>query len=322
MLHSMARSATLAIVLPILAMACQVERQPPMRIGTLLWPGTELLYLAQHNGDLPPGDFRLVEFVDDGEAMRAFRNGTVEAAMLTLDEVLTLADAGANPVILFVADESRGGDAIVAQPGITTVAGLKGRRVAAQVQSVGAYLLAQALLQAGLKATDIQLVNLPPYRQMEPFVARSIDAMATHEPFVSQAPAGTVTVFDSSAAGDRPLTVLAVRGEHLTNDVARATVLCSAWFGAVQTIRTSAAARAWTAGRTRTPVPEFERMLTRLELKDRDHNRRYLSGSTPALLTSAARTRSVKRSAGLATGDSPLRNLLARPDGLGGDCTP
>jgi hypothetical protein len=63
-------------------------------------------------------------------------------------------------------------------------------------------------------------------------------------------------------------------------------------------------------------------MLTRLELMDRDDNRRYLSGATPALLTAAARTRAVMRDAGLAVGNSSLRDLLAHPSGLGADCTP
>ena len=318
----MVRPVTLAAIL-VLAVACQNDRQPPMRIGTLLWPGTELLYLAQHEGQLPPDDFRLVEFVDDGEVMRAFRNGTVEAAMITLDEVLTLAAGGAAPVVVLVADESLGGDAIVAQPGISSVIELKGRRVAAQVQSGGAYVLAQALTQAGLRAADIQIVNLPPYRQTEAFAARSIDAMATHDPFLLRASATEATdVFNSNAAGDRPLRVLAFRREYLQGAVARAEVLCQAWYAAVDSALSSPSAREWIATRTRTTQGEFEQMLGRLRLMNRDDNRRYLSGSTPALLTAAARTRTVMRAAGLVVGETPLRELLDRPTELGGGCTP
>jgi NitT/TauT family transport system substrate-binding protein len=319
----LARLLTLSAIVSMLTAACQAERQPPMRIGTLLWPGTELLHFAQHDGHLPPDDFRLVEFVDDGELMRAFRNGTVEAAMLTLDEVLSLAGGGADPVILLVADESRGGDAIMAQPGITGVSELKGRRVAAQVQSGGAYLLAQALTQAGLRATDLQIVNLPPYRQTEAFAAGSIDAVATHDPFRLLASAtGASDIFNSNMAGDRPLRVLAFRRESLDGAAARAEVLCQAWYAAVDATQRLASAREWIATRTRTSPGDFEQMLGRLRLMNREDNRRYLSGPTPALLTAAARTRAMMHAAGLAVGETPLRQLLERPTALGGGCPP
>jgi NitT/TauT family transport system substrate-binding protein len=114
-----------------LVSACRADREPPLRIGTVFWPSNELLFLAQDQGWLNPSEFRLVEFVDDGEVMRGFRNYAVEAAWLSMDEVLAVAQSGAvDPVILFLSDESRGGDAIVAQPDLITVTDLKDRRVA------------------------------------------------------------------------------------------------------------------------------------------------------------------------------------------------
>ena len=62
-------------------------------------------------------------------------------------------------MILFVSDESRGGDAVVAQPDLITATDLKDRRVAVQINSVSAYLLDRALKQAGLAASDVRLVN-------------------------------------------------------------------------------------------------------------------------------------------------------------------
>jgi len=126
--------ASALVIAASLVTACRADREPPLRIGTGYWPSNELLFLAQDQGWLSPSEFRLVEFVDDGEVMRGFRNRAVEAAWLSMDEVLAVAQSGAvDPVILFLSDESRGGDAVVAQPDLITTADLKDRRVAAQI---------------------------------------------------------------------------------------------------------------------------------------------------------------------------------------------
>ena len=178
--------------------ACRAEPEPPMRIGTVFWPSSELLFLAQERGWLNPSEFRLVEFVDDGEVMRGFRNHAVEAAWLSMDEVLTVAQSGAvDPVILFLSDESRGGDALIVQPDLITAADLKDRRVAAQINSVSAYLLDRALKQAGLAASDVRIVNLPPNRHLAAFRRREVDAVVTYEPVRSQiVDAGGVEIFE------------------------------------------------------------------------------------------------------------------------------
>ena len=66
-----------------LAMGCRAEPEPPLRIGTIFWPSNELLFLARERGWLNPSQFRLVEFVDDGEVVRAFRNNAIAAAWLS-----------------------------------------------------------------------------------------------------------------------------------------------------------------------------------------------------------------------------------------------
>src|SRR5262245_27437547 len=90
-----------ASLIPALALAvtlvtgCRAEPEPPVRIGTVFWPSSELLFLAQEYGWLNASEFRLVEFVDDGEVMRAFRNHAVAAAWLSMDELLAVAQSGA-----------------------------------------------------------------------------------------------------------------------------------------------------------------------------------------------------------------------------------
>ncbi|HEX9047206.1 MAG TPA: hypothetical protein VF988_09290, partial [Verrucomicrobiae bacterium] len=60
----------------LLSTGCAEKEAPPMPIGMNVWPGYEPLFLARHEGNLPAGQFRLVEFSDASEVARAFRNGT------------------------------------------------------------------------------------------------------------------------------------------------------------------------------------------------------------------------------------------------------
>lgn len=60
-----------------------------LRLGTNVWPGYEPLYLAAEHEAWPSRfNVRMVEYPSATEVLRAFRNRALEAAALTLDEVL------------------------------------------------------------------------------------------------------------------------------------------------------------------------------------------------------------------------------------------
>ncbi len=73
---------------------------------------------------------------------------------------------------------------LVARPelGAESIADLRGKRVAASVGSSSHYHLLQALDQAGIRQSDITLVNLPPANMPAAYAAGQIDAAFTWEP--------------------------------------------------------------------------------------------------------------------------------------------
>jgi len=302
-----------------LVTGCRAEPEPPLRIGTVFWPSSELLFLAQEYGWLNTSAFRLVEFVDDGEVMRAFRNHAVAAAWLSMDELLTVAQSGAvDPVILFISDESRGGDAVVAQPDLITPTDLKDRRVAVQINSVNAYLLDRALKQAGLAASDVRLVNLPPYRHLAAFRRREVDAVVTYEPVRSQVvDAGGVELFSSSSTPFQVLRVLVIRRDYLESHASQADALCTAWQRAVSEVVASAQARGWIANRLGTTPAGLERMLDRIRLISLGESREWLDEPRPQLLATLARLQGELLEAGMLTAPTPFEPLLRWPSTLG-----
>lgn len=295
--------------------ACRADREPPFRIGTVFWPSNELLFLAQDQGWLNPSDFRLVEFVDDGEVMRGFRNHAVEAAWLSMDEVLAVAQSGAvDPVILYLSDESRGADAVIAQPDLITALDLKDRRVAAQINSVNAYLLDRALKQTGLAASNVRLVNLPPYRQLAAFRRREVDAVVTYEPVRSQIiEAGGVEIFSSASTPFEVLRVLVVRRDYLEAHEQQADMLCAVWNRAVTEVGSSAKARSWIADRLGTTDEGFARMMERIRMISLSESREWLAVPRPQLIATIARLQGELLSAGLLTAPTPFDPLFRWP---------
>ena len=110
-------------------------------MGTNLWIGYESFYLARDLGFYNDTPIRFVEHLSATQQIRAFRNRTIQAATLTLDEVLLLLEQGHNPKVVMVIDISHGGDVIIGNSYIKNLKDLQGRRVAVENTAVGGYII-------------------------------------------------------------------------------------------------------------------------------------------------------------------------------------
>jgi NitT/TauT family transport system substrate-binding protein len=258
-----------------------------------------------------------VEFINDGEVMRAFRNGNIEAALVSLDEVLALATSGMDPVILFVTAESRGGDAIVAQADVTSLPDLRGRRVAVQVNSASAYLLRRALTTAGLAVDDLQVVNLPPDRHRAAFARRDVDAVVTAEPVRTQIiDLGGVELFSSAGLPLELLGVMIISGAYLEQHGERVSALCSAWQRTEEEIAASADARAWVAARMNITPEALVAMLDVVRPVKASESAALLGPPRPRLEATAARMQSVLLESGSISRPQSLDPIFRWPPGI------
>jgi NitT/TauT family transport system substrate-binding protein len=298
--------------------ACNHELLPPMRIGTDVWPGYEPLFLAQHAGSLNEKDFRLVGFSNSSGVGRAFRNGALEAACLTLDEVFYAVQDDMDPVILLVLDESRGADVLLARPGIKKLAELKGKRIAVEMSAVETYTLIRALQHANLTVKDITPVYLPVERHLEAFQSGAVDAMVTYEPVRTKLLAlGAVDLFNSSMIPGEIVDVLVVRRDYLEKHPERGVALRQAWFAALEQMRRSPhEAAKFMAIREQVTAEEFEVSLQGIHLPDKAESYVLLGGNAPKLLASAERLKAVMRDARLLQRDIPLKPIFTLPDAV------
>jgi len=129
-----------------------------------------------------------VEFkiLDDFVASRdAFKNDDVNLLWATIDafptEVTGLSDF--DPVVVFQADWSRGGDAIVARRGITKVSDLRGMKIAVAELTPSHSFLLWLLDAGGLTANDVELVyQVSAVDAAEVFKSGQVDAAVVWSP--------------------------------------------------------------------------------------------------------------------------------------------
>lgn len=97
--------AAIAVVLA----GCLPRAEQPLAVAVGPFPGYQPLYLARELGWYEPETLRLVEYSAGTQSSRAFRNGVVDVAAVTLDEALLLAAEGLPLRIVAVLHSSTGG---------------------------------------------------------------------------------------------------------------------------------------------------------------------------------------------------------------------
>ncbi len=284
-----------ALVLAVLITGCdqaqnQVETpSSPIRVGTNVWPGYEPLYLARQLEGWPQAHLSLVEYPSASEVLRAFRNKTLEAASLTLDEVLLLRQQGVPVKVVLVHDVSEGGDVIVARQGIASMSDLKGKRMGVEAGALGAYVLTRALELNQMSLDDIVIVNRDVNMHESAMQQDEVDAVVTFEPvrtrLLSQ---GGVQVFDSRQIPNEIVDVLVVHEDVLTQRPEAITALVERWFFALSEMKAKpAATAAMMANRLAISADEVMQSYDGLRLPGLADNRQMLGGVQPTLMTTA-----------------------------------
>jgi len=128
-------------------------------------------------------DFKVL---DDFVASReAFKRGDVDLLWATIDAFPTEAAemADEQPQVVFQADWSRGGDAIVARRGITNVADLKGKKIAVAELTPSHSFLLWLLEAGGMSLSDVEIIKqASAIDAAEAFKTQSVDAAVVWSP--------------------------------------------------------------------------------------------------------------------------------------------
>ncbi|MFN9176337.1 MAG: ABC transporter substrate-binding protein [Synechocystis sp.] len=212
---------TLAFMAGMVAIAltnCSSPVTSPVRIATNLWPGYETLYLARNLDYFKDKPIRLVDYPSGTEEVRAYRNGEIEGAGLSIDQALVLAATQEDVRIIAIMDFSNGADVILGRPEIKDIKGLKGKQVGVESTALGAFFLARALEKNGMTPKDIQIVSLELTEHERAYKEGKVDAVVTFGPARAKLlDAGAKLLFDSSQIPGEIVDTLVVRKEVIAN---------------------------------------------------------------------------------------------------------
>lgn len=159
-----------------------------IRIGYQSFPSGDLIVKNNRwlEEALPDYAIKWVKFDSGADVNTAFIAGELDFGALGSSPVARGLSAPLNiPYkVAFVLDVAGDNEALVARNGsnVTTIADLRGKRVATPFASTAHYSLLAALAQNGLSASDVQLVDLQPQAILAAWDRGDIDAAYTWLP--------------------------------------------------------------------------------------------------------------------------------------------
>jgi NitT/TauT family transport system substrate-binding protein len=240
----------------------------PLKIAYSDWPG----WVAWDIG-VQKGWFKAegvdVEFVwfEYVPSMDAFAAGKVDAVTMTNGDALVTGATGAKSVAILLNDYSNGNDMIVAKPGIKTVAQLKGKKIGVETGFVDHLLLLKALESAGLKESDVTLVNTPTDQTPQALSGGAVDAIAAWQPNSGQALKslpGSRAIYTSANTPGLIYDVLAVSPASLASRRAEWKKVVKVWFKIADYLadpKNTAEASKIMGARVGLPGPEYARLM-------------------------------------------------------------
>ncbi|MFQ5783890.1 MAG: ABC transporter substrate-binding protein [Alphaproteobacteria bacterium] len=215
----------------------------PLKLAYSTWVGYGPWFIAQEKGYFKQEgvDVELINIEDPKLRFAALAAGRLDALCTTVDTLLLYLKPGIKYQYLFAIDDSNGGDGVVANKDIKSVADLKGKKVAFLEGSTSHFYLSVLLRKAGLREADIDGVNMTAGDAGSAFVAGQVDAAVTWEPWLTRgkmAPQGHLLTDSSTTPGLitdialAPVDVIKSRAGDLK-------ALARAWNRAVQFVKSN-----------------------------------------------------------------------------------
>src|SRR5438874_129065 len=201
------------------------------------WVGYGPLYIARDKGFFKKNgvDVDLVVMEDPKERFPTMMADKIQMIASTVDTALLYMKKPDDFQYLVAIDDSNGGDGIVANKDITTINDLKGKNVAVNEGSVSEFYLNVLLSRAGLKESDLNIVNMTASDAGTAFVSNQVDAAVTWEPWLSRGKAsdhGHLLV-DSSTTPGLITDALIVKKSWLADHQKEAAAIVKSWNEAV-----------------------------------------------------------------------------------------
>lgn len=166
----------------------QVKPLGQINYGYAPWPGVLPYIVAYEKGFFKAEglDVNLIKTTSYTEQIADFISGRLDfVGDFALIDVVKKVSAGEKINVILATDYSNGADGIVSHKDIKNITDLKGKSVAVEKETLGEYLLYDALRKNNLNLSDVKIVNLSAQESVQAFIRGEVDAAVSYEPDLS-----------------------------------------------------------------------------------------------------------------------------------------
>ncbi|MFZ0106116.1 MAG: ABC transporter substrate-binding protein [Thiobacillus sp.] len=177
------------LVIPAAAvLSFSAQAAQPLKIGYSDWPGWVAWQVAIDKGWFKEAGVPVqFEWFDYTASMDAFAAGKLDAVTMTNGDALVTGAAGGKSVMILINDYSNGNDMIIGKPGVRSIKDLKGKKVAVEMGFVEHLLLLNGLKKAGMKESEVTLVNAKTNEMPQMLASGDVAAVGAWQPISGQA---------------------------------------------------------------------------------------------------------------------------------------
>jgi NitT/TauT family transport system substrate-binding protein len=159
-----------------------------VKLGTVIWIGYGPFYVADQLDLYKKSGVKVAMqmFNDPALIPPAVTGGSVDAGLVTYDQVISSVAKGSTMRVVSPIDYSNGGDAIVATLDITSIKQFKGQKIAFNPLSPSDFLLSYALQSNGMSEKDVKPINMTPEGVPAAMASGGVKIGVTYEPSSSE----------------------------------------------------------------------------------------------------------------------------------------
>jgi NitT/TauT family transport system substrate-binding protein len=273
--------------------AAPAQDLPKVTVAMSGWTGFAPLTLAEKAGLFKKhGVDATIKFIPQKDRHLAIASGDVQCAATTVETWIVWNANGVATKQVVQLDKSYGADGMVVRGGITKIADLKGKTVAASAPGTAPYFtLAWMLKKNGLSVKDVKVVNLEPGPAAQAFLTGQNDAAMTYEPYLS-------SVRDKPEAGkilattlDYPMVMdtFGCTPKFITERPRLVQGMVNAYFDALGMIKAEPKKSfEIMGGAVKQTGEQFEKSQSYLRWQDRAANTKFFAGDIQAFSKEAA----------------------------------
>jgi NitT/TauT family transport system substrate-binding protein len=214
-----------------------------MRLGMTTWVGYGPMFLARDKGFFKENglDVELQIIEDAALYMAAIAAGKLDGNASTIDEIMKYRSPDFCFKAVVALDDSHGGDGVLVQTDVNSLADLKGKAVGMNEGSVSQFWFNILLKREGMTEKDLQITNMTADDAAAAFIAGQIPAAVTWEPhltLVRTKNQGKVLI-DSAATPGLIVDVVALTCDYIDKNPKDVEAFVKGLYKAVEFIKTN-----------------------------------------------------------------------------------